>query len=192
MGRRMDVEPDDVADLGGEGWIVGEFEGADAVRCQSVCAPDALHRGQADPGGFGHRPAGPVGSLTRRLGQRQRHHARRHLRPQRRDAGRPRLVAQQPRDALLHESLLPAPHRRLALRRAAHDLVGAEAIGGCQYDVGSPHVLLRAVAVRHDRSQLVTISGRQCDADPCAHRADSHRPQPRGIPPGIPLSGSIH
>ena len=47
VGGRIDIEAGDVADLGGELRIVGELEGADAVRGQVVGAPDALNRGQA-------------------------------------------------------------------------------------------------------------------------------------------------
>ena len=53
---------------------------------------------------------------------------------QRRDARRPGLVAQQPVDAGLHEALLPAPDRGLALAGLPHDLRRAEAIGGQQHD----------------------------------------------------------
>jgi hypothetical protein len=90
-------------DLGRELRIVRELEGADAVRRQPVCAPDALNRGQADSGGSGHRPAGPVGRLARRFGEGQRDNVLGHVRPERPDAGRPRLVAEQPRATLVPE-----------------------------------------------------------------------------------------
>ena len=190
--RRVHVEPDDVTDLGRELRIVRELEGADAVRRQPVCAPDTLNRGQADPGGPGHSPAGPVGRLSGRFAEGQRDDALGHLRAERRDAGRPRLVAKQTFDTLLHEALLPPPHRRLALGRAAHDRDGAEAFGGGEHDPGAPHVLLWAVAVRHDSFEPVTVRGGQFDGNSCAHRQDSHVRRPAGILNRIPASGSIH
>ena len=48
MGGRIDIETDDVADLGGELRIVGKLEGTNAVRRQAMSLPDALNRGQAN------------------------------------------------------------------------------------------------------------------------------------------------
>jgi hypothetical protein len=57
--RRVDVEADDIAQLGGELGIGGQLELADAMRLQPVRAPDALHRVGADAGPLGHRARGP-------------------------------------------------------------------------------------------------------------------------------------
>ena len=43
VGRRVDIEPDDISQLGGEAWIARAFEGAQPVRLQFVRPPDALH-----------------------------------------------------------------------------------------------------------------------------------------------------
>ena len=110
-----------------------------------------------------------MGRLRRRIGQRQRHHALRHLGPQRRDARRPGLVAQQAVHPLGHEPRLPAPDARLGLARPAHDLGGPEAVGGRQNDPGPPHVLLRAVPIRDDRFQSGTVRGAYLDGDTFAH-----------------------
>ena len=83
--------------------------------------------------------------------KRQRHHALGHLGPERRDARGPRLVAQQPVDAFLHEALLPAPHAGLRLAGPPHDLDGADAVGAQQDDLRPPDVLLRGVAVPDER-----------------------------------------
>src|SRR5260221_6234788 len=48
----------------------------------------------------------------------------------RRNARRPRLVAQQAIDAGLHEAFLPAPDHRLALASPPHDRRRPKAIGG--------------------------------------------------------------
>src|SRR5512132_3667689 len=52
MRRRIDVEPGDVAQPGGELRVGGELEGTHPVGLQLVRPPDALHRGDADPGGL--------------------------------------------------------------------------------------------------------------------------------------------
>jgi hypothetical protein len=43
--RRVDIKPDDVAQLGGEVRVGGQFELPHPMRLQPVRAPDALHRG---------------------------------------------------------------------------------------------------------------------------------------------------
>ena len=130
-------------ELVGELRIVRQLEGPDAVRRELVGLEDALDRAQADIRRLGQHPSGPVSGLARRRAERQIDDALHRLRRQRRLAGRPRLVAQQPVDALLHEALLPAPDHRLGLARAAHHLEGAAAIGGRQDDLGTPDMLLR-------------------------------------------------
>ena len=130
MRRRIDVEADDVLQLGGELRIVGELELAHPVRLQPMAAPDALHRGDADPGRLGHRRGRPVGRLAGGVaGRSARPPARSPSRRQGRLARRPRLVAQQPVDARLHEALLPAPDHRLALAGLPHDRHRAQPVG---------------------------------------------------------------
>ena len=133
-----------------------------------------------------------MGRLARWFGKGQRDDALGHLRPQRRDAGRPGLVAEQAVYSLPHEPLLPAPHRRLALGRATHDRDSAKALGGGEHDPGTPDVLLWTVAVRHDGFESGAVRGGEFDGDSCAHRADSHVQRFAGIPNRIPMSGSIH
>ena len=48
MGRRIDVEPDDVAQLVDEMRVVGELELPHPVRLQPVRPPDALDRADAE------------------------------------------------------------------------------------------------------------------------------------------------
>jgi hypothetical protein len=59
-----------------------------------------------------------------------------------------------------------------------HDLVGAQPLGSQQDDPGAPNVLLRRVAVAHDRRQPSTISGRHIHSDSRAHAPDSHAHEP--------------
>ena len=192
MGRRIDVEADNVARLGREVGIVGQLELADTVRLQPVRTPDALHRTDADADHRGHRRRGPVRRLSRRQPERERHHAFGDLGRQRRDARRARLVAQQPVHALAHEPLLPAPDGGLGHLRLAHDLGRAEARGGQQHDPGAPDVLLRAVAVGRDGDKTLAVSGREIDGDICAHAPESHVKPSRGNPKRILQSDFIH
>src|SRR6476659_6333792 len=92
-----------------------------------------------------------MGGLDRRIGKRQRHHARGHLRTERRDARGPRLVVQEAVDAFLHEPFLPAPDAGLRLAGPAHDLVGANTVGARENDRRPPSVFLRGVTVPGDR-----------------------------------------
>ena len=81
MGRRIDIEPDDVAQLVDELRIVGELELPDPVRLQAMGAPDALDRTDADAGGLRHHRAGPMGRLAGRVGPGQRDDALGDIRP---------------------------------------------------------------------------------------------------------------
>ena len=43
VGWWIDIEPDDLVQLGGELWIIGQLKLAHPMRLQAVLAPDALH-----------------------------------------------------------------------------------------------------------------------------------------------------
>jgi len=174
MGGRIDIETDDVADLGGELRIVGKLEGTDAVRRQAMSLPDALNRGQANARHLGHQPPGPVRRLAGRIAERQSHDPLGRIQRQAGRTGRPGLVAQQALDAFVHEPRLPTPDSGLADPRRPHDLHCAHAIGRGQHDPGAPNMLLQAVAVINDRPQSLTISWAQMDDNASAHPADSH------------------
>jgi hypothetical protein len=192
MGRRIDVEADDLPELVGELRVVGDLEGAHPVRLQPLPGPDAPHRGGTDPHRLGHRWGGPVGCLVRRGLVGQRDHPIDHLRRQRRKPRRPGLVADQPGNPFVHEALLPAPNHRLVLAHRAADGVGALPIGGQQHDARAPNVLLRTVAVANDRLQPHPISRRHRYRNPFAHPAPSHRTRPCNTIKGSLLSGAIH
>jgi hypothetical protein len=111
---------------------------------------------------------------------------------QRRDARRPRLVAQQAVHAFRREPLLPASHAGLSDAGLPHDLGRAFAGRGQQHDPAAPHVFLRAVAIRGDGIETSPIRRIQVDGDPGMHRADSHDRERTGIRiPTLP-SGFIH
>jgi hypothetical protein len=65
--RGIDIEPDDVAQLGGQLRVRGQLELTHPMRLQAVCTPDALHRGEADAAGLGHHAGGPMGRLAGRV-----------------------------------------------------------------------------------------------------------------------------
>ena len=139
MGRRIDIEADHIAQLGGEVGIVGELELPPAIGLAAVCFPDAPDGAGADAGDLGHHVTSPVRRLPGRLAERQRDDPFGDFGGQQLDPRWPRLVAKQPVDARLGETFLPAPYTGLRLARPAHDLGGAEAIGAQQDDLGPPH-----------------------------------------------------
>jgi hypothetical protein len=130
MGRRIDVEANDILELLGEFGIVGELECAHPMRLKPVPLPDALHRGGADPRRLGHRRCGPMGRLMRRSLVGQGNDAIDGLGRQGRDARGAGLVAGEPLDPLTHEALLPAPDHGFTLADGAHNGSGALAVGG--------------------------------------------------------------
>ena len=77
-----------------------------------------------------------------------------------RDARRPRLVAQQPSEALGGKTFLPAPDAGLGLTRLAHDRVCAEPFGAQQYDPGPPDVFLCGVAIAVQAAKSIKIGSR--------------------------------
>lgn len=182
MGRRIDVKPDDVADLGREGRIVGELEGPDAVRLQPVRVPDALDIGEAHACRLRHGPPSPLGRLARRLGQRQGDDPLAHFRSERHDARGTGFVAQEPVHAFFGEALLPTPDGGLALAGLAHDRVRAEPGSRGEHDRSAPDVFLRAVTVRHDGFEPGAVRRGYVDDDPRAHAPDSHTITATGIP----------
>jgi hypothetical protein len=58
--RRIDIEPDNVAQLVDELGVFGQLKLPDAMGLKPMRAPDAPHRRSADACGLGHRRAGPV------------------------------------------------------------------------------------------------------------------------------------
>jgi hypothetical protein len=192
MRRGVDVEPDDLSQLGGELRIVGQLGQTRPMRLQTVAAPDALHRADTDALNLGHGGSGPMRCLTRRIGLGRRDHVRHSSGFEARDARRTCLVAQQARDTVGHEAFLPAPHSRFADTRSAHDLSRAAAVRRQQHDLCSPDVLLRSVSVRHDSAQPDTVLGTHCNFDAGAHPADSHFGDAQGILNRTQTSDSIH
>ena len=192
VGRRINVEADDVAQLVDELRIVGQFELAPPVRCEAMRLPDAPDGAGADAGGLRHHVGRPVRRLARRIGKRQRHHALGDFGAEPRNARWPRLVAQETLDAFRGEALLPAPHAGLRLAGSAHDLDGADTVGGQKYDPGAPDMLLRGVTIPDQGHQTRPIGRRNGERYSCAHAPDSHAHAAKGIQNRTLMSGGNH
>ena len=109
--------------------------------------------------------------LAGRISLRQSDHARRHLRSEPRDARRPRLIPKEPVDALLRETVLPAPDHGLGHARLTHGRMRPEPIGAQQHDTGTPDVLLRRVSIRNERFEPKPIRTGEREGDATAHPA---------------------
>lgn len=63
---RIEIQPDNIPELGLKVLVVGEFEGALEVRFDVVGLPQSLNGVAADPFGTGHLAGGPLGVSWRR------------------------------------------------------------------------------------------------------------------------------
>ena len=183
VGGRIDIKPDNIAQLVDKLRVFGELELPNSVRLKTMRAPDAVDGTCADADCFRHQGGGPVGRLGGRLSD---------IRPKGRDTRGARLVTQQAALTFRHEAFLPAPDTGLRLAGLTHDLVGADAVRAQQHDRGSPDMLMRRVAISRQRSQTATISRLEGDGYPGSHAPDSHRSSLSGIPSGIQMSELIH
>ena len=174
VSRRVHVEADDILDLLGEGRVVRALEGAQAMRLQMMRVPDALDGAQRDADRRGDGASGPMRHLARRLGAGEGEDLGNGAGRVRRRAGRPRLVAQEPIDALLAETLLPAPHGRPADARAPSNLEDRQTLGRQQHDARPQHVLQRPRPVADDLDKARSISFVGKDTNSLSHRSDSH------------------
>jgi hypothetical protein len=153
MRRRIDIETDDVGELGREGRIARPLEGAQPMRLQLMRPPNALHRAQRQAHRLGHRAAGPMGRLARRLGAGQRHHLGRLVGRDRGLAGLAGVVAQQTLDPGFGEALLPAPRRRPADADALGNPLRRSSIGRGEHNPRPLDMLTPPIAVGHDHLQ---------------------------------------
>ncbi len=191
MSRRVDVEADDVAQLGRKVGIVGQLELTQPMRMQPVRSPNALRRADADSDRLGHRRRGPVRRLSRRWAERERHHVLGDLRRQRRDARGARLVAQQ--------AVTPSCMKRSCQRHTAGSATRASRMISA---VPRPSAASRTIRARQtcflgllrsvDGDKTLAIGGRDFDGDTSAHAPESHAHPSRGNPKRTQPSGFIH
>ena len=165
----IEVEADDIGQLGGEVRIARSLECSDAMRLKLVRPPNALHRSQRNPGDAGHGAAGPVGRLVRRVGAGQRPHPRHRLGPDRRLAGFARLVTQQAVRAFGGEALLPTPHHRAADAEKSSHMPHRIAPRRRKHHPRALHVLSPMVATRGDGLQPLPIRPAHDHADCLCH-----------------------
>ena len=181
MGRRIDIQADDICELLGEGGIIGELEVPPAVRAEAMGLPDRLDRRRRDASNLRHRAQRPVGRLVRRRLLGQADDLGDALRRDRRFARRTGPVAKQAVDTLVHEPLLPAPDTGLGLAGLGHDRRVPEPLVALQDDPRPPDMFLRALRVRDDRLQSLTVARRDSKMDAGAHSTDSHDTAQYGI-----------
>ena len=151
------------------------------MRLQAMRRPNPLHAAMADPGGFGHRPAGPVRGLACRLAERHLDHPFDHRRRQGRLAGRPRRLMQQPVNTFCHEARLPAPDRRLAFARLPLNFHRADTVSTQQHDPSPPHNCSRLLPDPTMASSRLRSLGPRRTSTPVLIPADSHIRKPLGI-----------
>ena len=183
MGGRVDIKPDNIAQLVDELRVGGEFELLDPVRLQTMRTPGSCCTELAlMPDGFRHHHSSPVGRLDGRISSGERYDTLGDIRTKGWDARRSGLVAQEASIASLHEAFLPAPHTGLRLAGLAHDLVGADAVRAQQDDLGPPDMLVRRVAIPRERGQTAAVPGLESDGNSGSHAPDSHVSSPSRIP----------
>src|SRR3979490_361266 len=152
MGGRIDIKPDNIAQLVDELRVVGKLELVDPVRLATMRAPDALDGPRADTDGFRHHSSSPVGRLDGRIGPGERHNTLGDIRPEWWDARGPCLIAQETVVTRPHRAFLPPPHTGLRLAEPAHNLIGADTACAQQDDLGPPDMLMWHVPIPRDRS----------------------------------------
>ena len=157
VGRRIEVEADDIGHLLGKPWIARALEAAYPVWLELVGIPDPLHRAQRDAGNLGHRPTRPVRDTNRRIATGQRHHTRHCPGQDRRLTGLARLVAQQPIWPLLGETLLPAPNHRATHGDFCGHASHRSALHRSKHCQGPFNILARLVAIRCDRLKPASV-----------------------------------
>jgi hypothetical protein len=159
MGRRVDVETDDVARLRYELEIVRRLEVANAVWREAMRLPDPLNRRYANADRLRHGGGGPMGRLVRWLDRGQGDDPVDGRLLEWRHPRRSGLVAQKAVDASSGEAFLPAPDADLRRPGSAHDLDRPEPLHRQKDDRGLPGTLLRSVAVGDDRLKPAAIFG---------------------------------
>ncbi len=174
--RRIEIQPDDIADLLDEQRIARTFEGARPVRLQRERLPDAPHRGPAEATRLGQRARTPLRRIHGRGLQRRRQGVFDHrVRDGARRAGFG--LVEQAGAAGINKPLPPPAHRRpsdaltdrhRAIRQAARER---------QHNARALRQRLRAGAAARPLQQGRAFGGRHVEF---RHRAatSSHRSTP--------------
>ena len=137
--------------------------------CSRCASHKRLNGAQADADRFRHGAAGPMRRVARGLGAGQVQHLGDDPDGKRRAARLARLIAQQAFDALLSVSCLPAPDRRSTGARAPRHFLNRQTISRIEHNLRPPHMFERAIAIRDDGQQTLTIFGGRKDTDGLSH-----------------------
>ena len=167
---RIDVEADDILDLGDEVRIARELEGFRQMRLEPMRSPDFMDRRRRDAGARRHRAFAPVGGVRRLLVERQVHDLLDFPRRQRLAPGRAGRILQQPVHPLGRVAPPPAPHGEHALAHSRRHLDRANTLAGQKHDLRPPHNLLRRVTISHQSLKPLPIFRRNFDAFNLAHK----------------------
>jgi hypothetical protein len=139
VGRRIEVEADNIAELLGELGVAADLEAAHQVRLEAVLAPDPANRRGAHLRSLRHVARAPLRSVGRRLLRRDAHDVGDLLGAdgfRSTSAGRVLLDA---RDAQLGEPIAPEAHGLLERAQVLGDLLVLPALRRLQHDLRSQH-----------------------------------------------------
>ncbi len=162
--RRVQIQPDDVADLLHEEGVGGELEVALPMRLQPESTPDAMNRRGADLRVLGHRTDAPVGGpgglalegLVDQLGDFL-------VGDGTRSTGTHLVV--QTRQSVLQIALAPLADHLLAQADLLGDHLVGQPFGGQQDDAGPGHQTVRQTARAGPGLQLLLLVFTQHDGD---------------------------
>lgn len=174
---RVEVEADDILDLGDEVRIARKLEGFRQMRLEPVRRPDLVYRRRCDASPRRHRAFAPVGGVRRLLVERQVHDLLDFPRRQGRAPGRAGRVLQQPVHPLGRIASPPAAHGEHALAHSRRHFDRTDAVACQKHDPRPPHDLLRRIAISHQSRKPLPIFRRNLDAFDLAHTgrlASSH------------------
>ncbi len=170
--RRVQIQPDDVADLGVQLRVGGELERLPLPRLQIMLPPDAGDRGEGNPQVCAQQPSRPVRHPQGLRRGRQRGHHDRQVIDHRRTT-RP-IEITETRDARLLIAATPGQHRGPRHPDPAPDLRVRHTLSSEQHDPGAlGHTSTRRRAPQH-RSQSRLITGTQHN-----RRSNRHTPLSR-------------
>ncbi len=127
----IEIEADDVADLGDELGVVGKLEGVDAVGLQTKGIPDLADRGVTEAAGAGHAPSAPVGGVPRHGFQGLGQHGLDLFVTDLSRGSRPRLVEEAGKSAL-DETLAPLEDGVVVDSKLARHLGAAQPVGAAK------------------------------------------------------------
>ena len=161
---RVEVEPDDIADLLDEQGVGRQLEGLAAVRLQPERPPDAMDRRGRVADGRRHRAQRPVGGVGgRRLQGQTDHLGDRIVADPPRRAGTGLVV--QPVEALLGEPATPLADRVLVRTQSLRNRLVRHAVRRGEDDARPPRQPLRRPPPPRQAFELGPLRHRQLDRD---------------------------